>query len=216
MVLNASGGNVTGVVTPLTTMAYTYAFGSTGVPTSTAFNTMATNLATQFQLAGVSLVTTLPTVTGTSNAYGKVLAALSKYMQLNNVTLPAIVNSSFTTGQWTAFSGAFTTAYNAANPGSNVTYNFNGNLLTIAGTGAGGGTGSCGVNVLGNITANNFTVPLNLDYCITGIAAGSCTSGNASLSQALSGQQGLAGAANLTYTYSAVCVANPAVTIALP
>ena len=36
------------------------------------------------------------------------------------------------------------------------------------------------VNVQGTVTANGFTVPLNVNYCVTGIAAGSCTSGNSS------------------------------------
>ena len=85
----------------------------------------------------------------------------------------------------------------------------------MTGTGVGGGTGSCGVHVQGTITAAGVSVPLNLDYCITGIAAGSCGSGNASLSQALSGQSGMAGAANLSYSYSSTCVANPMATIAL-
>ena len=70
VVINANGGNVTGVVTPLTTLAYTYAFGTSGAPatpTATAFNAVAANLATQFQLTGVNLATTVPAVTGTVN-----------------------------------------------------------------------------------------------------------------------------------------------------
>lgn len=215
MVLNANGGNVTGIVTPLTTMAYTYAFpvSSTAV-TAAAFNTQASSLASQFQLSATDLAS-VPVVTGTTNAYGKVLAGMSKYMQAEGVTLPALVNSTFTSAQWGTFSGTFSNAYKAANPGSNVTYTFTGNTATITGTGVGGGTGSCGVNVAGTITVSGFTVPLNLDYCFTGIAAGSCTSGNSTLSQALNGQQGLVGAANLAYQYSATCVANPAITLKL-
>ena len=87
VVITANGSAVTGVVTPLTTMAYTYAFGSTGTPTAAAFNTMASSVATQFKLTGVNLATTVPTVSGTMNDYGKVLAAVSKYLQTNSVTL---------------------------------------------------------------------------------------------------------------------------------
>lgn len=215
VVLNANGGNVTGVVTPLTTMAYTYAFGVGGTPTATAYNTMAATLATQFQLGEVNLATTVPEVSGAGNSYGRVLAGLSKYLQLNGVTLQALVTTAPTTAQWTQFSAAFTTAYNTVYPDRAIAFNFNGNVLNVSGTGAGGGTGTCGVNIQGTVASSGFNVPVNLDYCITGIAASSCNSGNATLSQALSGQQGLAGAANLTYTFAPSCVANPAATISL-
>lgn len=215
VVLNANGGNVTGIVTPLTTMAYTYAFGTTGTPTASAYNTVATNLATQFRLTGVNLASTVPTFSGSINEYGRVLAAVSKYLQLNGTTLQALLTTTFNTAQSAQFSTAFATAYNTINPGSAVTFSFNGNTLNVSGTGGGGGTGSCGVNVQGTVTANGFTVPLNLDYCITGIAASSCNSSNGTLSQALSGQQGASGAANLVYTYSPTCVANPVATINL-
>lgn len=216
VVLNAGGGTVTGVVTPLTTMAYTYAIGSGTSTTSSTFNTWATTVANQFQLTGVNLATTTPTVSGASmDSYGKVLAGVSQYLKDNpSVTLPTLTNSIFTATEWTTFSGAFTTAYSTANPGSSVTYSFDGSVLTIAGTGAGGGTGSCGVNVQGIVTVAGITVPLNLNYCYTGIAAGSCESGNSSLSQSVAGQGGLAGAANLQYSYSATCAAG-ALTIAL-
>ncbi|MEI6601217.1 MAG: hypothetical protein WCN21_12115 [Comamonadaceae bacterium] len=215
VVITANGSAVTGVVTPLTTMAYTYAFGSTGTPTAAAFNTMASSVATQFKLTGVNLATTVPTVSGTMNDYGKVLAAVSKYLQTNSVTLSSMIGSAWTADQWSQFSGKFTTAYSAANPGSTISYTFDGSTLGVSGTGVGGGTGSCGVNVKGTISTAGISVPLNLDYCITGVATGSCSSGNASLSQALSGQSGMVGAVNLAYTYSAACVANPLVTIAL-
>lgn len=216
VVLAVKPGNVTGVVTPLTTMAFSNAFPTAGsAVTAAAFDTRAATLAADFKLTGVNLATTVPTVSGTMNDYGKVLAGVSKYMQLNNVTLPTLVNSSFTSAQWTSFSGAFTTAYNTANPGSTITYSFSGNSATIGGSGVGGGTGTCGVNVSGSISAAGLTVPLNLDYCIKGIGAGSCGSGNSTLAQALSGQSGLVGAVNIAYKYSETCVANPAVTLTL-
>lgn len=206
-VLQANGGTVTGVVTPITTMAYTYAFGSGGTAVSaTAFKKYTDNLASQFHLNAEDLAST-PVVAGETNAYGKVLAGLSKYMQYESVTLPTLVNTLFTDAQWTQFSGTYSNAYNAANPGTNITYLFSNEGLTIGGTGTGGGTGTCGVNVTGSVTANNMTVPMNLDYCISGIAAGSCTQGNSTLAQSLNGQSGMTGMANLKYTYSTSCAA---------
>lgn len=217
VVLNANGGSVTGVVTPLTTLAYTYAFGTSTTPTAAAFNTSATNIANQFKLTGVNLAGVVPTVTGTQNDYGKVLAGISKYLQFENVTLPTLVNSTFNTAQWTAFSGTYTNAYKAANPGSAVTFSFDGSVFAVAGTGVGGGTGTCGVNLTGVVAVAGVTVPLNLDYCFTGVAAGSCSTTNGAISQALTAQQASlpAGFANLKYTTSATCVANPAVTLKL-
>ena len=215
VVLSANGGSVTGVVTPLTTLAYTYAFGTSGTPTSTAYNTVAANLATQLQMPGVNLATTVPVVTGTVNDYGRLLAGISTYLQLNNVSLQSLISTALDEAESAQFSVAFTTAYNTANPDRTLTFTFDGSTLNVSGTGVGGGNGTCGINVQGTVTFSGNTVPLNLNYCINGIAADSCNSGNSSLSQALSGQSGLAGAANLSYTYSATCVANPDLTINL-
>lgn len=205
-VLAANGGTVTGIITPLTTMAYTNAFSTAGsTVSSSTFRTFAKNLATQFHLSEEDLVTT-PVVSGETNAYGKVLAGLSKYMQFENVDLSSLVNAAFTSAQWTAFSGTYSNAYNAANPGTNITYTFSGDTLSISGTGVGGGTGTCGINLSGTVTSNGTTVPVNQNYCLSGIPAGSCTQSNASLSEALNGQQGVTG--NLTTTYSTTCAAN--------
>lgn len=239
-VLNVSGTAVTGVVTPLTTMAFTTSFPTgTGV-TSAAFKTAANNLATQFQLNGVDLTTTTPVVTGTTNAYGNALRAVSQYLKDNNTTLGAITNQTLTQAEWTNFSGKYSAAYQTAN-GQTVTYSINGNTITssvtgagvggstvtttttgnnttVTGTGVGGGTGTCGVNATGNISqtiqGQTINVPVNLNVCVTGIATGSCTASNAQLNQTLAGQQGLAGAVNLTYTYSAACAAG-AINVAL-
>lgn len=240
-VLTANGGNVTGVVTPLTTMAFTNAFPTATTPVSaTTFNSHATNLANQFQLTGVDLTTTTPAVTGTTNAYGKVLAGLSKYMQLNNVTLNTLVNPSVNGMTGGTFSASFSSAYNTIN-GQQVTFSINGNTTTtsvtgagvggstitttttgnnstVTGTGVGGGTGTCGVNATGNISqtvaGQTINVPVNLNVCVTGIAAGSCSASNAQLNQTIAGQQGLAGVVNLNYTYSASCAAG-AINVAL-
>lgn len=214
-VVTANGGQVTGVVTPLTTMAYTYAFGTatTGV-TASAFNTKAASVASQFQLNGVNLATTVPVISGSLNTYGQVLRGISQYLQTQSISLPTFTNATYDLAQWAAFTTTFNNAYRLANPGGNITFNFDGNGLVVGGTGGGGGSGSCGVHVTGTITAQGFTVPLNLNYCIAGIAAGSCSAGNASLSQAISGAGGVAGAANLSYTYSPTC-APGALTITL-
>ena len=218
-VLMANGSSVTAVVTPLTTMAFNYAFGN-GVAdaiTAAAFDITAASLATQFKLPGVNLATNLPTVTGTLNDYGKVLAGLSKYLQLNNVSLQTLVNSTRNTAQWGVFSTDFTSAYKSAFSGSNITYLIDGNALTVGGTGAGGGTGTCGVNLAGSISLAGTTAPLNVNYCYTGIASGSCNTGNGSLAESLNGQKVSlpAGFANLVYTYSSACVAKPDFTFRL-
>lgn len=206
VVVAANGGTVTGIATPLTTMAYTYAFGTGAPVTQAAFASQAQTLASQFGLSGVNLATTLPQVTGATNAYGDSLRALSRYMADNNRSLATITNAVFANaGDLTAFNTLYNNALIAV--GSPVRVNFTANGFNISGTGAGGGSGTCGVNVQGTVTANGFTVPLNLNYCVTGIAAGSCTSGNSSLSQALGGQQGIVGAANLQYAFSAACAA---------
>lgn len=239
-VINATGTSVTGVVTPLTTMAFTSSFPAGTSVTSASFKTAADQLATQFQLTGIDLTTTTPVVTGTTNNYGNALRAVSQYLKDNNTTLGSITNQTLTQAQWTTFSGKFSAAYQTAN-GQTVTYSINGNTITssvtgagvgggtittttngnnstVSGTGVGGGSGTCGVNATGSITQSfsgqTITVPVNLNVCVTGIATGSCTASNAQLNQTLAGQQGLAGAVNLNYTYSASCAAG-AINVAL-
>jgi hypothetical protein len=210
VVVVANGGAVTGIATPLTTLAYTYA-ASSGTVTHAAFTTQATNLAGQFGLSGVNLATTLPQVTGTTNAYGDSLRALSRYMADNGKTLATITNGTLMANATDLSS--FNTLYNnaLAAVGSPVRVTFTANGFNISGTGAGGGSGTCGVNERGTVSVSangiNINQPIDLNFCVSGIAAGSCTSGNASLSQALSNQPGVTGAANLAYSYSASCAA---------
>jgi hypothetical protein len=219
-VINADGGDVTGIVTPLSTMAFNNAFPSSATSPKTAaeFKKQALALATQFQLTEAELAT-LPIVTGAMNPHGKVLAALSKYMQLNNVALPSLINDTFNPAKFVTVADAFTAAYNAANPGTTVTYALTGNTASIAGTGIGGGSGNCGVKAAGTLSVKGFAVPLSMDICFTGIALGSCSNSNAVLSQALGNalgkQPGLAGAANLAYSFAATCSANPSITLKL-
>jgi len=215
-VLNATGSKVTGMVTPLTTMAFNQAFPKAGAAISAAaYNAMASDLAAQFKLTGVNLTTTLPAVSGSVNDYGRALTGLSKYLQLNNATLQSLVGTALTSPQWAQLSDKFTSAFKAAHPGSAVTYAFNGNVLTLGGTGLGGGAGTCGVDVKGSVTVGAQSVPLALNYCITGLAVASCSGADAVLSKALAAQTAMAGAVNLTYTFSTTC-APGALNINLP
>ncbi len=205
LVLAANGGTVTGVVTPLTTMAFNSAFPTGTKPTSANFKTVAATLATQFKLTGVDLATTVPTVSGSLDAYGKVLAGISRYLKDNSLALSALTATALSNAQWTAFSGTFATAYNAANPGTPITYSFDGSKMVISGTGAGGGAGTCGVTANGTVMSpgSGVAVPINVSYCVTGIAAGSCVGSNTTLSSALTGVA--TPGVSLTYTYSATC-----------
>jgi hypothetical protein len=144
-------------------------------------------------------------VTGSSNAYGNALKAISQYLNDNRgTTLAAFTAPALTTQTaLTAFSQAYNSAFFKINgAASNVTFNSDG--FTITGTGAGGGSGTCGITAVGNVTSFGTSVPINLSYCVSGIAAGSCDSGNLSLNQALAAQGASAGV-NLAYTYSASC-----------
>lgn len=205
VMIAANGGSVTGVVTPLTTMAFSTAFSGSATPTKAAFDTQSAKIATQFGLTGVNLATTEPTVTGTTNDYGKALKAVSQYLKDNPTqTLATITNATFT-NDLTAFGTAYNAAFKNIN-GTTVTMNFDGTAFNIGGTGAGGGSGTCGVTMTGTVTAQGYTAPLNVSYCVKGLQ-GACDSGNSSLRQAVAGQNGATGAANLQYSYSATCPA---------
>lgn len=203
-IISPTGGTQTVHVTPLTYIAYGYAGN-----TSTGFNTALTNLTTQFGLGSTNLLSTLPDVSSTANDYGRVLRAMSQYVKNQNLTnFEAFIGQTLTPATFTSLQANFATAFNAINTtGPALTFAFNGAGITVGGTGAGGGSGTCGVNAAGSVNTNGFTVPLNLNYCISGIAAGSCSASNTSLNQSLSGQGGVAGAVNLNYTYSASCAA---------
>ena len=208
VMLTAAGGSVVGVATPLTTMAFSYAFTSSNAATTAAYDAQAAKIATQFGLGGINLSTTVPVVVGTSNAYGNAIKGISQYLRDNTTrTLATITTASFTSAaDFATFGTAFSAAFNKIN-GTNVTLAFDGAAFNVSGTGAGGGTGSCGINLKGSVTSAGFTVPLNIDYCVAGIQAGSCTAGNASLNQSIAGQGGIGAATNLVYTYSATCAA---------
>lgn len=205
VVLTAAGGNVTGMVTPLTTMAYAYARDSGDPVTAASYNAMAERLARQFQLGNLNLVTSQPIVSGLVNDYGRVLAALSNYLHLNDIALQDLMDTSFTTTQWGTFLDSFTTIYASVYPNHPVKFTVVENALNMSGTGAGGGTGVCGVHAKGFITANGVDSDVDIDYCVTGIAKGSCVASDASMTKVLGGQNGVTGAANLVYTFSPTC-----------
>ena len=205
--ISATGGTVNGVVTPLTSMAFSYAFTSSNAATKAAFDAQAVKIATQFGLVGVNLGTTLPVVAGTTNAYGNALKGISQYLKDNPTqTLAAVTTASFKSAlEVSSFSSIYTNAFNKIN-GTNITLTFDGGAFNFSGTGAGGGSGTCGISQVGTITAGGFTVPINIDYCVSGLI-GSCDSGNSTLNQSLSGQSVAVGGANITTTYSSVCKA---------
>ncbi|MES2941281.1 MAG: hypothetical protein V4772_00270 [Pseudomonadota bacterium] len=205
VVVASKGGSTTGMVTPLTSVAYSISKGLTGGVNSNNFTAAGNTVATQFKLGtGVNIATLAPTLGEAANAYGKALQALSRFVA-NGGNL-----GSFLT--WTnpsSFQGVYSSAYAAAN-GVTLTFDFNPATGTgttvVTGTGAGGGSATCAVNVSGTIATAGVSVPLNVKYCIRGLqSAAECTSGNASISQSLSGASGLAGAVNLNYSYSNDC-----------
>lgn len=207
--VTAGSGAKTVHVTPLTYLAYGYAGG-----TRAGFDTALTNLATQFGLGSINLLTTLPEVTGTVNDYGRVLRGISKYVQNQGLAnFDVFMNQALTSGTFTSLQTNFTSAYNAINPGQELTFAFNGSGITVAGTGAGGGSGTCGVALSGTVLSPGSGVPISFggNYCVTGIAAGSCTNGNSSLTSAI--PLGV-GATNVTYTTSTSCAVG-AITINL-
>ena len=185
-VVYANGGQVTAVVTPLTSLAYFTAFNFEPTNnTASAFNSSLKALAAQFQLADVDLNTTTPVVTGVVNAYGRVLRGLSQYVYTQNATLDKFMYAGFTPGQWAAFSAPYTTAYRAINPNSaNVAFAFDGAGISLSGTGTGGGV--CGVSIYSyNLSHGFFSSSLFKRYCVTGIAPNSCSSSNRALEVAI-------------------------------
>lgn len=205
-VISANGGTVDGVVTPLTTIAFSYAFSSSSSATKAAFDAQAARIATQFNLANVNLSTTLPVVRGETNAYGAALKAISQYLKDNPTqTLAAVTTATLkSAADFSNFGALYGAAYNTVN-GTNVSFNFDGTAFNFTGTGAGGGSGTCGINQQGTVSTGGITVPINFDYCVSGIAGGSCDSGNSALSQSLSAQSGAIAGVNLVTTYSASC-----------
>ena len=111
VVLSANGGTATGVVTPLTSVAYTLAKSATGGVTSVTFGTSAASVGTMFQLGNVNIATTLPVVTtGTTDAYGRLVRAVAQYIANGGTqaNFQAFANPS-------TFQAAFNTAFGQIN-----------------------------------------------------------------------------------------------------
>jgi hypothetical protein len=167
-VIAVNGGNLAGLVTPLTTVAV----ATSGSLSSAAFNTAASNVAAQAGLGSTNITTTVPTFntgsTGTitaTNAYAAVLASIAQYQASNgNVTLATVLNS---WGNNTAnFQAALQVALNtyAANAGvlsSNLPAAYN---LTA--------TGATSVTVSGNGTTSTGGLVSSSSLTLTGAGAG--------------------------------------------
>jgi hypothetical protein len=212
VVIASQGGATAGVLTPLTSAAYSVSKGLSGGVTNANFGTAATTVASQFNLSGVNIAATIPVVAGTTNDYGKILRAVAQFIANGNTQASFQAFASPTTLQ-----AGFGTAYATAN-GSSITFTFNGGTTTVTpGTGGTGGTGttgggssssSCGITVAGSgtVVASGFTVPFTLPatkVCVTGVPATSCTAGNAQLQNlSAAGATPAGGGYSLNYTYS--------------
>lgn len=205
VVLNTQGGAATGMVTPLTTVAYSLAKNMTGGISSGNFATAATSVASQFQLGTVNITATAPVVSGSTNAYGQVLRAVSQFVANGN-SLGTLLSFSSPTTLQAALSSAFQTIN-----GTPVTFSFSSGSAAPAPTTppAQGSPSaqSCGITVSGSgsVTAQGFTVPFNLPatrICVTNVPAASCTAGNTGLQSLASAAATPAGSYSLTYNYS--------------
>jgi hypothetical protein len=208
MVTTTAGGTVTGVVTPLTTAAYSLGQvgGSAGSVSIATYGAAITSIATQFNLSSVNLVTSVPSVTGTLNAYGQMLRAVSQYAA-NGGSL----NAFFGWTSPTSFQVAFANAYNTIN-GSPITFTFNNNSVIISGTGVGGGSGQCGIAE--TVTLSGAPVG-TFNFCVQGLPASSCGAGNGSLSSALAAAgSSLPAGVTVNYSFGPTCAAG-ATTITL-
>jgi len=107
--VRADGGEVTSLLTPLTTLALNAAranVGATGKPDAAAYATAATQLLSSFGLPStLNINTTLPTFGASGNDYGKALLNISR-MVTNGLTLAQILA--------TAQPSQLQAAYNAA------------------------------------------------------------------------------------------------------
>ncbi|RYY83007.1 MAG: hypothetical protein EOO24_39545 [Comamonadaceae bacterium] len=197
VVVRAAGTSVVGMVTPLTSVAYSVARNGSGGLTSTSFGTASAGVATSFQLTGVNLATTAPVVTGTANAYGRILRAVSQFNANGGslATFQAYANP-------TSFQVAFSSAYAAIN-GTSITFTL-GTPTTPTNP---GGTQSCGITVSGSgtVTASGTQVPFTLPptkICVTGLPANSCSAGNSQLQQIAAGGATPSGNYTINYNYS--------------
>ncbi|RYX90093.1 MAG: hypothetical protein EOO28_30610 [Comamonadaceae bacterium] len=202
MVTTTAGATVTGVVTPLTTAAYALGQvgGTAGAVSIATYGAAVNSIQAQFNLSGVNLVTTVPSVTGTVNGYGAILRAVSQF-----VANGGSLNAFLTWSSPTSFQVAFATAYGTINS-SPITFSFNNDSVVISGTGVGGGSGQCGISgLISGGPANGVT----FNYCVSGLPVSSCQSGNATLSTALNAAStGALGGGTIAYSFGPTCAAN--------
>ncbi|MET0312423.1 MAG: hypothetical protein ABW051_10260, partial [Burkholderiaceae bacterium] len=194
----SGGGPINGVVTPLTSIAYSLALNGGSTATAAAYKTAVTNIATQFNLSSptVSFVATVPNVsTGTTQDYGRALRAISQYVANGGslATFLAWSNPS-------SFNAAFSTAYQTAN-GQALSFSFSSSGVTVGGVSGAGGSGQCGITA--NVTVMG-SPSMQYHYCVSGLPASSCQDGNGALATALSGvASGYGGA--VSYMYGPTC-----------
>ena len=207
-VISATGGTVNGVITPLTTMAFSYAFSSNSAASKAAFDAQAVKIANQFGLTGINIGTTVPVVSGNADAYGNALKGISQYLKDNPAqTLAAVTTASLKSSpDFVNFGNFYSAAYNKIN-NTNIKLTFDGAAFNFTGTGAGGGSGTCGISQKGTLTTAGITVPISFDYCVSGIAGASCDVGNQALSQSLSAQSAAFAGVNVVTTYGPTCAA---------
>ncbi|MRD46805.1 hypothetical protein GHT07_05930 [Caenimonas koreensis DSM 17982] len=197
VVIASSGGTATGIVTPLTSVAYSMAKGMSGGVSSANFSTAATNVATQFQLGSINIATTAPTIGSSANVYGKALQAFSQFVAAGGSF------SAFVT--WTnpaSFQSAYSSAYVVIN-GNSITFTFTGTGINPGG----GSTESCGITVAGSgtVSANGGSFPFTLPptkVCVTGLPTGACSAGNSQLQSLASSGATPAGNYSISYTYA--------------
>lgn len=207
VVVSSQGGAATGMVTPLTTVAFSLAKGMSGGVSGSNYTSAATNVAGQFQLGTVNISTTAPVVSGGANPYGQVLRAVSQFVADGN---PLGTLLSF--GSPTTLQTALSSAYSTIN-GVPASFNFSSagaitpSTPSAPTTPATPSTQSCGITVSGSgtVTTQGLTLPFSLPatrICVTGVPANSCTAGNAGLQSIAAGAATTGGNYSLNYNYS--------------
>lgn len=148
VVVASQGGTTTGMITPLTTIAFSQAKAAAGGVSSASFAAAATTVAGTFQLGTVDIRTATPVVSGTSvNAYGQVLRAVSQF-QAGGGNLASLLAWNSPANLQTAFA----TAYSAIN-GTTLNFAFgtagSGSGTSSGGSGTGTSTGGSGTSTGG-------------------------------------------------------------------
>lgn len=119
VVVSAQGGTTTGIVTPLTTVAYNFSKSANGGVTSANFGSSATQVAGMFQLGSINISTTMPQISaGTTQQYGQVLRGVSQLVA-NGGTL----SSFFTFNNVASLQTLFNAAFAQANVGAVANFN---------------------------------------------------------------------------------------------